>query len=556
MQCLEKEPSGRYQTPNDLKLDIERHLRHETVLARPPSVVYTVRKFARRHKVVFAASLVALAFVAFLVSFAITLARQSQRIISERDRAEGAGQQAEQVSGVILEVLSAIDPFDSLAYDISGSEVLDQAARTIQGKLGIGTEARAKLLEGVGRAYRRRGESDKAVLFLSSAAEAWSQFETGDKSAQVGAMVEFSIAQRMSGDLQSAQETIEEAHELARQHGLEQSMVYAKLLLNRARNNIGASNLPQARKDIQASLQLSREHAGPNSKEVADALLTESTLFQWTDDFPEAERAAREALRIFETTVAPLYPDRVLAQTRLAEVLYLRHRVRAAELLFVESLRKNTQLFGENSWPVADVLDSLAMVRRSQGRLDEAEAFARRAVTSQSAASGEGHPNTTYLRTSLAALLIRRGKYAEAERELRRALVAHQSTVRPASDHYMQYVASAEYLLGEVLLATDRLSEAEDVLTASIERWQRSGAPPWRAARSASALGEALYRQGRVREAEMHLLKSNRELVVAPGADIEAKIKASERVARFLQRSGHATARAGSLRSDRELTNE
>jgi TolA-binding protein len=120
----------------------------------------------------------------------------------------------------------------------------------------------------------------------------------------------------------------------------------------------------------------------------------------------------------------------------------------------------------------------------------------------------------------------------------------------------MQYVASAEYLLGEVLLATDRLSEAEDVLTASIERWRRSGAPPWRAARSASALGEALYRQGRVREAEMHLLESNRELVVAPGADIESKLKASERVARFLQRSGHATARAGSLRSDRELTNE
>ena len=59
------------------------------------------------------------------------------------------------------------------------------------------------------------------------------------------------------------------------------------------------------------------------------------------------------------------------------------------------------------------------------------------------------------------------------------------------TDH--QYIATAEYFLGEVLLATKRLSEAEAVLTASMNRWERSGAPHWRAMRSANALGEALY---------------------------------------------------------------
>ena len=541
MRCLEKEPDRRYQTPGDLQLDVERHLRHEIVLARPPSLVDTVGRFAQRHRMMFGASLAGVAFIAFLIGFAITVTQQARRISLERDRAEQARLHAEQVSDVILHILSAADPFENFSYEIPGSEVLDQVARTLQSQLGSATQVGAKLLEGVGRAYRRRGDADNALIFLGGAVEAWSRIDGGDEAARIGAMVELSIAQRMNGDLQRAQQVIGEAEERARRHGLGQSLVYARLLVNRARNDIEASNLPRARQDLQTSLQISRAHAGPNSKEVADALLTQALLLQWTDEFPESERAARESLRIFETTVAPMHPDRVLAETRVAEVLYMRQRIHAAELLFEEALRKNIQLFGNDSWPVADVLDSLSKVRRSQGRFDEAEDLARRAIAAQSARAGEGHPNILYLRTSLAALLIERGKYVEAERELRQALVAERSTVPALDGQYVQYVASAEYLLGEVLLATDRLSEAENVLIASIERWQRSGAPPWRAARSASALGEALYRQGRVREAKMHLIESNREISAAPGAGIEDKIRASERVARFLQRFGDAT---------------
>jgi len=539
IRCLEKEPGRRYQTPGDLQLDIERHLRHQIVLAHPPSLVYTVGKFARRHKVLFAASLVGLAFIAFLVGFTVTAASQAQRIALERDRAELAVQNAEQVSGVILRILSATDPFENFAYEISGPEVLDQAARTIQSQLGGATQLNAKLLEGVGRAYRRRGEIDKAIVFLSSAVEVWRRIEAGDESARVTALVELAHAHRVNGDLPSSEQFLGEAHELARRHGLEQSLVYAKLLLNHARNALEASDLSEASKYLQASIGISRERAGSNSREVAEALITQSMLFQWMDEFPEAERAARESLRIFETTVAPMHPDRVVAQTKLAEALLLQHRTHAAELLFVDALRKNTQLFGENARQVVDLLDSLAQVRREQGRLDEAEDFARRAIASQSATSGERHPNTLFLRTSLASLLISRGKHREAERELRRALIAQRGTTGVVSEQYLQYVASAEYLLGEALLATDRLGEAEGVLIASIDRWQRSGAPAWRAARSASALGEVLYRQGRIRQAERQLLESDRELSAAPGAGIEDKIKASERVARFLRRSGY-----------------
>jgi WD40 repeat protein/tRNA A-37 threonylcarbamoyl transferase component Bud32 len=64
MKCLEKDRRRRYETANGLAQDIERHLGHEPVLARPPSEVYRVRKFVQRNQVmVAAASAVAAAVV-------------------------------------------------------------------------------------------------------------------------------------------------------------------------------------------------------------------------------------------------------------------------------------------------------------------------------------------------------------------------------------------------------------------------------------------------------------------------------------------------------------
>jgi WD40 repeat protein/serine/threonine protein kinase len=50
MKALEKDRNRRYDTPSALAADVRRHLQVEPVLACPPSVVYRLRKFARRNK--------------------------------------------------------------------------------------------------------------------------------------------------------------------------------------------------------------------------------------------------------------------------------------------------------------------------------------------------------------------------------------------------------------------------------------------------------------------------------------------------------------------------
>jgi hypothetical protein len=71
------------------------------------------------------------------------------------------------------------------------------------------------------------------------------------------------------------------------------------------------------------------------------------------------------------------------------------------------------------------------------------------------------------------------------------------------------------------------------MLTAAMNRWKRTDAPAWRSARSASALGEVLYREGRADEAERYLRDSYRTLVADEGADREARTQARERITRF-----------------------
>jgi WD40 repeat protein/tRNA A-37 threonylcarbamoyl transferase component Bud32 len=64
MKCLEKDRARRYETANGVAEDLERHLNHEPVIARPPSLGYRLQKGFRRNKLVFtAAGLVGLALV-------------------------------------------------------------------------------------------------------------------------------------------------------------------------------------------------------------------------------------------------------------------------------------------------------------------------------------------------------------------------------------------------------------------------------------------------------------------------------------------------------------
>jgi WD40 repeat protein/serine/threonine protein kinase len=83
MKCLEKDRRRRYETANDLAMDLKRHLGNEPVLARPPSRFYEFQKTVRRHRLGFfaAATLVlVLAAGVFASSWEAVRARRAENV--------------------------------------------------------------------------------------------------------------------------------------------------------------------------------------------------------------------------------------------------------------------------------------------------------------------------------------------------------------------------------------------------------------------------------------------------------------------------------------------
>ncbi|MCA8973931.1 MAG: protein kinase [Planctomycetes bacterium] len=83
-KALAKRREERYAAVSELSADVRRHLRHEPVLASPPSTIYQVRKFVRRHRagVAFAATmLLGLVVALFVVT---NLLWQNSALLADR----------------------------------------------------------------------------------------------------------------------------------------------------------------------------------------------------------------------------------------------------------------------------------------------------------------------------------------------------------------------------------------------------------------------------------------------------------------------------------------
>ena len=79
MKAMEKDRRRRYETANDLRMEIQRYLDDEPVIAGPPSASYRLRKLVRRHKAVFAAT--ALIIIVLLSLTAATVAEIKNQVI-------------------------------------------------------------------------------------------------------------------------------------------------------------------------------------------------------------------------------------------------------------------------------------------------------------------------------------------------------------------------------------------------------------------------------------------------------------------------------------------
>ena len=150
MKALEKDRTRRYGSASDLAADLRRHLENQPVLASPPSTVYRVQKFVRRHRVGVAT---ATTVITLLIAFAGTMTLQAQRIARERDRANREAAAAKAVSDFLVGIFNVSDQSEARGNSLTAREVLDKGASQVEQTLRDQPELQARLQRTLGTVY-------------------------------------------------------------------------------------------------------------------------------------------------------------------------------------------------------------------------------------------------------------------------------------------------------------------------------------------------------------------------------------------------------------------
>jgi serine/threonine-protein kinase len=450
LTAMQKEPERRYATAEQLGTDIRRHLDRQPVSARRDTWSYRAIMFVRRHPVGVAATT---AFVLLLAGFGVMTKAQATRTARERDKAE-------QVSGFLVDLLRAPDPYLGQGDSVTVRELLDRAVERIDRELATQPELRADLLVVMGRSYEGLGLLDQSRRVLESAIDLRRR-TTGE---------DFGLAedQILLGEVALQQGDFAIAESLGR-----------------------------------ASISTTRRLFGERHANVASHAVFLGKVLSGTGRWEEAESLLREAVAIQRTQS----PDSVLPLTEtltsLSHIRWLRGDPVEAEELYREALDLGRATLGDEHPTVAKLYVGMGQLLHERGD-PLAEEVLRHGLETSRRSVGEDHPNMAVAMTYLAEILADRGDLAPAE-SLYRAAFATELRAQPSGS---QFTALALSGLGRVVLERGDAVGAEPVLREAIAWHEKRASPAWQYAGEMRRLGSSLAAQREYAAAEPLLLKS------------------------------------------------
>jgi len=539
LRCLQPEIDRRYESARALQRDLERLLAHEAIVARPPSTVYQVRKFVRRHRtLVGSAALLALS----LGLGAAGIVHRSIDLAAERDAAEAAQltadrsrRTAEAVTGVLARMIGGVSPDVARGRDTALLEgLIEDALIDAERTLANEPEAFAEIQVTLGSALNRMGRMADAIPLLEQAERTFAEVGGPTDERRLHAMLDLSLAALRLDDLEAARRWSSKAFELG-------------LALN------------------------------PTGPIVLTGLVRYGQVLQDEARFEELEAVLDEHQAALEAASDPDHPD-VIALTTMRAVTHLElgRPIEAAELYEAAVVRLR-RVLGDDHPQTIRTIGNAARARNFMGDYATAETFARDALESATRVLGPDHPDTLIMSGTLANALRDQRKFEEAL-ELYEALIEQRGRVygmrstqqlvtvnnmasllyaigehKRAEPYFREvidgwsatrgddhpHVLIARSNLADVLHELDRATEAEAIQAGVVEGF-RASMPEghWWIGAALAKHGGMLISIGRMEEGEAALLEAYRTLVTVPGEGRRRAATAAEALAGYYERTG------------------
>jgi serine/threonine protein kinase/Flp pilus assembly protein TadD len=460
-KALKKRPEERYWSVGALAEDLRRYLAAEPIHARPDSLAYRARKFARRHARSLAAATAAVLALVAVVAFYGT------RLAHERDRARHEAQKAAQVSEFLTDLLTNADPFEAAGpREPTVSSLLDLGTTRVRKDLAAQPELQREMLTLLGRIYERRGAYERALPLLTEAVALGRRtLGPGPSRELAESLHDLGVAQGQKAHWDAARATLEEALAMRRQllGAVHADVAVSESELGRVLFDQG--HLDEAEAHLRAALAIRRQALGPADHETGVSMSDLGLLLRDKGDRAGAEALFREALEVTRKSRGPRHPDVASALNNLALTVNARGDYRAAEAMYREAVAIGQASLGKDHPENAQCLTNLAGVLRAEGKLAEAEARAEEALAISRPALGRDHPAVSRQEVSLARIYLDEGRLAAAQALLLHALAVQQRSYA-ASDWRL---GITESLLGVVYTKLTRFAEAEPHLLRASE---------------------------------------------------------------------------------------
>jgi serine/threonine protein kinase/tetratricopeptide (TPR) repeat protein len=585
-KTLTRDPAERYQTVAALAADLRRHLAHEPILARPPSVIDRAWRFSRRHWL----PVSAVAVVVLALSAGLLVAMR------ENHRARQAVADLELVVDIQSSGLRQTDPtdvgegiFEALGEDGISRETLGTLTHANLGRavrkhdLDAMTAsldtfdapplAEATLRLTIGESYHASGDAKEAVAALDRAVALFTG-ELGPlhektlrstesligamravgladslESAEALAHAQLALCEQAFGPehtntiraLNVLALTLEDraqpgaardAYESALEHALHlqppDPPLVESIQLSLGQLHVRAGSDAEADVLINAVVDGRRERLGPHDAKTMAAENFLAMLYQQMERNPEAAALFEDLLVRRRTVLGATHPDTLTSAHNLAQWYAAEDILDRAFELSTETLAMRRALLDPLHPDLLASVNLQGVVLRRRGDLDGARAHYLEAIDGYTVTRGPGHRSTLNARTNLATVLIKLEQPDLARAELI-DLIDLERTVEVRPVYPIIWRALLATALAHLDRAHEGLGYAQEARRRALDR--SMGTINAALAKCHAAQGDCEIARGLMMELEEALQKEEREKGVANKEIIEELLAWIERCA-------------------------
>jgi serine/threonine protein kinase/tetratricopeptide (TPR) repeat protein len=462
MKAIERDRNRRYETANAFALDLERHLEHKPVTARPPTLGYTTAKFVRRNRL--GVSVLATALVALVAGFI--------GITRERDRSAQEAAKARAISGFLVDLLKSADPWqgggrqttvvDALAAGVKhvdAGQVADPVVaasvrRTIaiayQGlgrtaeastliraglreriaRTGPASEETAESWNDLGMIQTTEGKLDSAEAALGRSL-AIRRAHGGADTVMAGTLLDLADLANMKGEATRGDSLAHEALAILRRAAGERDLAVAAAMARVQSTQLGAGELAKAESTGRAAAAMLRELGLERHPQMVPILSDLGLTLANKGDVVGALAMLHRTVALDSAIFGPTHP---YLATHLENLGYVYDRAGfgdSAKMMVKQVLAMRRALLPDDNPAIGRTLFNLASLEYTARSYRAAEPLYEEALLRMQRAYGPEHPDVVYATGSLGRNQFYLGRSAEAERNLRWALSVKNPTSAP-----------------------------------------------------------------------------------------------------------------------------